>query len=43
LEITEIESGNDVDMPAERIAVQLPQARCKRCQKANDLAREAVG
>jgi hypothetical protein len=29
---------------AQRIAVQLPQARCKSVyQKANDLAREAVG
>jgi hypothetical protein len=27
----------------QRIAVQLPQARHTNCQKANDLAREAVG
>jgi hypothetical protein len=28
---------------AQRFAVQLPQARHTNCQKANDLAREAVG
>jgi hypothetical protein len=28
---------------AQRIAVQLPQAHRKNCQKANDLARAAVG
>jgi hypothetical protein len=32
-----------IDTAAERIAHQPPQAHQKTCQKANDLAREAVG
>src|SRR6266508_1910693 len=31
------------NVAAERIAHQPPQARSKKCQNANDLAREAVG
>src|SRR4051812_31028502 len=30
-------------LPAQRIAVQLPQAHRTSCQNADDLAREAVG
>jgi hypothetical protein len=36
-------SGLGVDGAAQRIAVQLPRARWNSLQKANDLAREAVG
>jgi hypothetical protein len=32
-----------VIVAAQRVAVQLPQAHRKNCQKANDLARAAVG
>ena len=37
-------SGSHVlGLPAQRVAVQLPQARHSKCQKANDLVRAAVG
>jgi len=35
--------GKDCDRAAERLAHQPPQAHHTNCQKATDLAREAVG